>query len=165
MPVQDADNEARFRRLLETHRGRLAGISRSFARNSDGARVFKEILVRIWNALPDFEGRTVETTWVYRVALNAAMTYRRTDALKQTVPAAEGPANASPPPTTRLAGSDDELAQLWNFMTSLNEVDRVVFLLFLDDLSYREMADVTGLTVSHLGVKLHRIRRRFVDPA
>ncbi len=152
MPVQDADNEARFRRLLETHRGRLAGISRSFARNSDGARIFEEILVRIWNALPDIEGRTVETTWVYRVALNAAMTYRRNDALKQTAPAAEG-------------GGDDELEQLWNFMTSLNEVDRVVFLLFLDDLSYREMADVTGLTVSHLGVKLHRIRRRFVDPA
>ena len=55
------------------------GIVRSYARGADENDLFQEMLLQIWKGLPGFEGRSSKNTWVYRVALNTAMTYRRND--------------------------------------------------------------------------------------
>jgi RNA polymerase sigma-70 factor (ECF subfamily) len=128
------------------------GIVRSYARGADESDLFQEILLQIWKGLPGFEGRSSRNTWVYRVALNTAMTYRRNESRRQS------PTQAAPPTHSR-----SELEVLRLFLAGLNGADRAIFVMYLDDLSYQEMAAVTGLSVSHVGVKIHRMKQSFID--
>ena len=139
------------------------GIARSYARGADPSDLFQEMLLQIWKGLPGFEGRSSGNTWAYRVALNTAMTYRRNESrrLRRVVvdeASADLAAEAAPP-----AASGSELEILRRFLAGLNGADRAIFLMYLDDLSYQEMAAVTGLGVSHVGVKIHRMKQAFID--
>ncbi len=147
LPVR-AEAEARFLRLVETNRRRLVGIVRSYARGADAGDLFQELLLQIWKGLPGFEGRSSRNTWAYRVALNTAMTYRRNESLG---------------PSPGVADSGSELENLRRFLAGLNGADRAIFLMYVDDLSYQEMAEVTGLDVSRVGVKIHRVKQAFID--
>ncbi len=139
------------------------GIARSYARGADAGDLFQEMLLQIWNGLPGFEGRSNKNTWVYRVALNTAMTYRRNESPRRSrvvvnEASADLAAEAAPP-----AKSGSELELLRRFLAGLNGADRAIFLMYLDDLSYQEMAEVTGLSVSRVGVKTHRVKQAFID--
>ena len=139
------------------------GIARSYARGADAGDLFQEMLLQIWNGLPSFEGRWSKNTWVYRVALNTAMTYRRNEPRRHSrvvddEDSVDLAAEAAPP---SVSGSELEI--LRRFLAGLNGADRAVFLMYLDDLSYQEMAEVSGLSVSHVGVKIHRVKQAFID--
>lgn len=162
MPLR-AEDEARFLRLVQANRRRLAGIVRSYARGADASDLFQEMLLQIWNGLPGLDGRSSKNTWVYRVALNTAMTYRWNESPRRSRAAvdessADLAAGAAPP-----AESAGDLETLRRFLAGLNGVDRAIFLMYLDDLSYQEMAAVIGLSVSHVGVKVHRVKQAFID--
>ncbi len=91
------------------------------------------------------------------------MTYRRNEPRRQSRvvvddASADLAAEAAPP-----AESGSELEILRRFLAGLNGADRAIFLMYLDDLSYQEMAEVTGLSVSHIGVKTHRVKQAFID--
>ena len=131
------------------------GIVRSYARGADESDLFQEMLLQIWKGLPGFEDRSSKNTWVYRVALNTAMTYRRNDSRRlRRVDVDEASADLE-------SGSELEIQR--SFLAKLNGADRAIFLMYLDDLSYQEMAAVTGLSVSHVGVKIHRMKQAFID--
>ena len=139
------------------------GIARSYAGGTDASDLFQEMLLQIWKSLPTFESRSSENTWVYRVALNTAMSYRRNESrrLRRVVVDEAGADRAAQPVPPAERGSELEI--LRRFLAGLNRVDRAVFLMYLDDLSHQEMAAVTGLSVSHVGVKIHRVKQAFID--
>ena len=153
----DTDS-AEFERIVDANRRRLLGIARSYAKGTDVEDLYQDILLQIWRSLPSFSGRASIATWVYRVAVNTAIAYRR---------GAQPPATraeAVPEATSRVAmpSGRNELEILAEFIETLGVVDRAVFLLYLNDLSYLEISEVTGLTESHVGVRIHRIKRDFI---
>jgi RNA polymerase sigma-70 factor, ECF subfamily len=157
------DNEPRepFETLVARNGPRLWRLARSYARGDLAADLYQEILMQLWRSLGRFEGRADLDTWVYRVAVNTAVTYRR-HTTRQPIHAPAGPV---PLEEMRAANSDNarETAMLDDFVGSLLGMDKVVFLLYLEDLSYREMADITGLTESNVGVRINRLKQRFVE--
>ena len=139
------------------------GIVRSYARGADASDLYQEMLLQIWKGLPGFDGRSSGNTWVYRVALNTGMSYRRNESRRQSrvvvdESSADLAAETAPP-----AESGSELEILRRFLAGLNRADRAIFLMYLDELSYQEMAEVTGLSVSRVGVKIHRVKQAFLD--
>jgi RNA polymerase sigma-70 factor (ECF subfamily) len=156
-----AETHQRFLEIVEPNRRRLQGLARSFAAGADRDDLYQEMLLQIWRSLDGFAGRSNPDTWVYRVALNTAISHRRRSSVRER--------HAS---TTEIepdhvpgasAGGRDELHILEEFMAGLNEIDRSLFALYLEDLSYRELAEVTGLSESHVGVRINRMKRRFTD--
>jgi RNA polymerase sigma-70 factor (ECF subfamily) len=153
---------AEFASLVERNRRRLEGIARSYAPGPEWEDLYQEILVQLWKSLPNFAGRSSIDTWLYRVALNTAITYRRQASRAPLVQGStsEALATASNP---CVPGARSELAILEEFLQSLGKVDRALLLVYLDDRSYREIAEITGLSETNVGARLSRLKKRFID--
>jgi RNA polymerase sigma-70 factor (ECF subfamily) len=130
----------------------------STRRMSDHAQ---EILLQAWRSLPKFEGKAT-AAWFYRVALQTAMNWQRKDRprrsrqqplLEVQVLATEGANSAE------QAQQRDTVEQLYNAIHQLPKTDAALVLLYLDELSYQEMAEVLGISESNVGVKLNRAKK------
>ena len=157
-------DEAGFLKLIEGNRPKILKICRAYAWNpSDRDDLYQEILFQIWRALPGLKENTFAGTWLYRVALNTSITFVRKDAARNR--------HATPHEPDDLArriesnqGSDeledDRLACLYDAIAELNAMEKALIVLFLEDLSYEEIADALGLSVNHVGVALHRAKKK-----
>ncbi len=159
-----ADHESRFREWLGAHRGILAKVVHSFAGSAaDAADLEQQMLLQLWLALPSFAGEAKPSTWIYRVCLNTAMTWRRgTRRRERHIDHAANPIEIAAPSATPAehAGDRELLDRLYAAIRALPDFDRVLVLLSLDGLAYREIAEITGLTENHVGVTLTRARKR-----
>lgn len=158
---RDIDKESRFEQLLEENRRRLASIARSYASGDEWHDLFQEMLLQIWKSLDSFQQRSAAQTWVYRVALNTAITYRRHTAVRLSQVEADDGSVAPRSARAGAAGPRSEVDLLREFIGSLGEVDRAVFMLYLEDVSYREMGDILGMSESNVGVRISRIKKAF----
>ena len=147
-----------FEAILERNRGRLSRVARAYAPGDAAQDLYQDILLQIWKSLERFQGRSHIDTWVYRIALNTALTWRRRQLARPNA-AAEVTESAIQLP----ADERDPLRILEEFLASLTPADRAVLLLYLEDVSYREMAEILGITENHVGVKLNRIKQTFIE--
>ncbi|MFV8752519.1 RNA polymerase sigma factor [Nannocystaceae bacterium ST9] len=157
---------ARFDEWLHAHFAILDRAARGFARDPvDRADLLQELMLAVWKAIPAYREQAQVSTFVYRVAHNAAMTWTRArrrargrDELAESVLVASG-------------DPDDEdereravrLERLYAAIRELAEVDRSLILLALDGVAHREIAAIHGLSETNVGVRLHRIRKRLAE--
>jgi RNA polymerase sigma-70 factor (ECF subfamily) len=109
----------------------------------------------VWNALPKFRGEAQAGTWLYRVAVNTALLYRRKWRRAEALPEVADPSAG----VLRNLEDRERLDALRRAIAVLPDQDRLIVTLLLEGLSYREIAEVTGLTVNYVGVKLLRIKQ------
>lgn len=159
--------ERRFLELLERNRGRIERLARAFSRTpADQEDLEGEVCFQLWRSLPEFDGRSEEDTWLYRVALNVCLLQgRRERGRRQGRRAYE----AEPRPATAPAEAETRLdvrrrrERLVEEVRRLPPTDRALVTLFLEEVPYRRIAEITGLTESNVGVRLHRARRRLAE--
>jgi RNA polymerase sigma-70 factor (ECF subfamily) len=157
------DYEAQFRRLLDEHAGLLFKVVRSFTPGPpDSDDLLQEILLQVWLSLPSFRAESKATTWMYRVALNTALVWKRRETkhrdrsrtLPLTLEVIDNCAAPGESPFER-----ESVERLYDAVRALPPSDRALVLLYLDALSYVEMADVIGISESNVGVRLNRIKK------
>jgi RNA polymerase sigma-70 factor (ECF subfamily) len=146
------------------HRGILFRVSRAYGRGPrDAAELEQEMLFQLWSALPRFAQQSKPSTWVYRICLNTALTWRRgvgrrerhfENEVELAVLPGEGPTPAA------ATEQRERLDKLYDALRQLNPAERALVLLMLDGLSHREIGEIAGLTENHVAVSLLRIRRR-----
>ena len=115
-----------------------------------------------WQSLPNFEGKASPATWFYRVALQTAMNWHRKDKPRRSrqQPLLEVQAVVTEGcDSGEQAQQRETVEQLYNAIHQLPKTDAALVLLYLDELSYREMADVLGISESNVGVKLNRAKK------
>ncbi len=157
--VSDSDQKSSFEQLLQRNRGRLSAISRTYA-DADADDLLQEILLQIWRGLKGFQQRSSVDTWCYRVALNTAISWRRTiGRRKQRL----SPEAADMSQLPGAIDGHDPAELLHRFLQTLSEADRALVLMYLDDLSGNEMAEVTGLSEGAVRVRIHRIKQRLTE--
>lgn len=125
----------------------------------DRQDLFGEITYQLWKAYPGFRGEASLSTWMYRIALNTALTYvrKRGRALRPEPLSEQALGLAAPPDSS----ADEELVGLlYRAIDGLSPVDKAITLLYLEEQSYEQIADITGLTVSNVSVRLVRVRKR-----
>ena len=161
MPQPD---EASFLKLIEENRPKILKICRAYAWNpSDKDDLYQEILFQIWRALPGLKESAFAGTWVYRVALNTSISFVRKHAPRNSHATA-----CSPDDLTRRIESaqvpdqsdDARLSRLYEAIVQLNESEKALIVLFLEDLSYEQIADALGLSANPVGVALHRAKKK-----
>jgi RNA polymerase sigma-70 factor (ECF subfamily) len=162
-----ADRESLFKTWLQEHRGIIVKVARSFAPvPADGADLHQEMLLQLWTSLSSYAGQAKPSTWIYRVCLNTALTWRRGTLRRErhiepgVDIAVVASATASPADHT---GDREMLDRLYTAIHALPMFDRALMLLALDGLAYREIAEITGLTENHVGVSLTRARQRLAE--
>lgn len=161
------DQASRFQTWLEEHRGIIVKVTRSFAPvPADAADLQQEMLLQLWISLTSYAGQAKPSTWIYRVCLNTALTWRRgaTRRERHLEPEADIVRVAAEAASPADGAEDREaLEKLYAAIHALPMFDRALVLLSLDGLAYREIAEITGLTENHVGVSLTRARKRLAE--
>ncbi len=143
-----------FLEWIQLHDAIPRKISRVYAPSGHHAELYQDLLIAIWRAVPLYRGEAKPSTFLYRVALNCAMSWTRNHRVYRERHAELNNKMPAAPP------SEPRIAQLYAALGELSEADRSLALLYLDDLSYREIADVLGITENNVGVRLNRIKKR-----
>lgn len=143
--------------MIDRHQAIIHQVCRLYEREAEDRRdLFQEIVLQLWRAYPAFRGEAKVSTWMYRIALNTAITRlrhtRRRPRLHETLPLHL----PDEPPD-----SDHDEARQWLYraIDTLSPVDKALVLLYLEAYSYDDMAAILGLTPNHVGVKLNRIKK------
>lgn len=150
--------EPRFRTLVTDYGPAIGRLCRAVERDAERRRdLEQEVLLAIWRALPAFRGDCALRTWVYRVAHNVAATHAARgsrDRLARAVSLEDVEIETLPQDADRALLLD----RVHTLVGRLRPADRQVLLLWLEGLTTREIADVTGLSPTHVTTKVHRAK-------
>jgi len=151
-----------FEEWLTQHRGLLFKVVRAYAFNPHGQDdLFREITNQVWNSVPNYRGDSAVTTCIYRVALYSAMAWsRRERRHRENHQAISADDRRLLHPSTH---ENPQLDWLYEQISQLDEIDRSLTLLMLDGFSYSEIGATMGISQSHVGVKLNRIKTRLTE--
>ncbi|MFN8010793.1 MAG: sigma-70 family RNA polymerase sigma factor [Holophagaceae bacterium] len=153
-----------FLAQIEPHRGILFKVAGAYTRDPEDLRdLVQDILVQVWRAYPRFDGRCKFSTWMYRIALNVAISFSRAEHARTARLAREEGLLEALPAAPDPGPPGDELALLHRFIDGLPALDRALALLYLDDRPQAEIAEVLGLTPTHVATKLGRLKQRLRD--
>ncbi len=163
----DEQREERFTAWVTEFRGIMLKIARAYAASdADQSDLFQEMALQLWRTLPAFREQASPSTWIYRVCLNTAMTWRRGTLRRETkIQPGADPGDLSAPAASPAENADQRelLEKLYAAIHAMPDFDRALVLLLLDGLAYRDIAAVTGLTENHVGVALTRARKRLAE--
>ncbi|MEQ9166497.1 MAG: sigma-70 family RNA polymerase sigma factor [Fulvivirga sp.] len=149
-----------FKDFVEENKGIIYKICRVYANDREEMQDFvQEVTIQLWKSSQNFENRSKLSTWVYRVTLNVCLTLSRKN--KRRVD------------TVGLLSTDyiddtdhteqEQISALYTGIRKLNDADKAIILLYLEDKSYQEIADILGITVSNVGVKITRVKSKLND--
>jgi RNA polymerase sigma factor (sigma-70 family) len=160
-------NKAAFLQLIEENKGILYKISASYCRNvSDREDLMQEMIYQLWKSAERFDANYKFSTWMYRIALNVAISfYRKTGTggvrveLGADVELADGGAAAG---SGSFAGDplEERIELLQRFIASLGNLDKALMILYLEERPYKEIAEILGLTETNVATKLSRVKAR-----
>lgn len=124
----------------------------------DKEDLFQDIVLQLWRAFGSFNGDSKVSTWIYRVALNNAITRLRKETRREKF--AELDDSALEIAALDNKEENEQVLQMYEAIKKLSEVERAITLLYMDDYSYREIAEVMGLSESNVGFNLNKIRTK-----
>ncbi len=159
--MQTQDLEHQFEKQIKEHELLLYKVCRIYSvTEADRQDLFQDIVIQLWQAYPRFKGDSKFSTWLYRIAINTAISGLRKKKNLETsfeptnLPTHLGDDNIS-------AHSEEErLQQLYKAIEHLNEVEKAIIMLYMEDRSYEEMEDILGITQGTLRVKMNRIKEK-----
>ena len=150
-----AERERQFLELFEKNKASIRRVCFGYLNSATEVDdLFQEVMTNVWHSLPSFRGESKISTWVYRIAVNTALVYRKK--WKQGEELSDLP-DARPCAHQNLE-QEERLAMLHAAIATLPDQERLIITLLLEGLSYKEIADVTGITVNYVGVKISRIK-------
>ncbi|MEQ8925756.1 MAG: RNA polymerase sigma factor [Fulvivirga sp.] len=151
-----------FNSWIKDYRALLFKVVRAYTLNNDDANdLFQEMAIQAWKSIPNFRGEAAVSTWLYRIALNTAIRWSKKEKKhsygKQDIDKSAHLLEYKPD------HQDERLDWLYYQIAQMNEIDKSLALLLLDGYSYKEMAEMVGISESNVGVKIYRIKNHLVE--
>lgn len=156
-------DEDRFLALLDEHRKILYKVASAYCRNPEDRRdLTQEIVVQLWRSFGRFDERARFSTWMYRIAMNVAISFsraesrraRRTELVEEPVLEILAVDRASSEETS------DDIRQLHRFIGELDELNRALVILYLDGNTHDTIAEILGISTTNVGTRIGRIKQR-----
>jgi RNA polymerase sigma factor (sigma-70 family) len=161
--MAEPDRQASFLTLLDEHRRILYKVSRVYGRTAaDRDDLVQETVVQLWRSFPRYDARFRFSTWMYRIALNVALSFQRRESTRQQHLTAVGDE------VLQVAGEgngepEEELELLYRSIERLDDLNKALVLLYLDGHSHAEIAEVLGISTSNVGTRIGRLKDRLRD--
>lgn len=150
-----------FVELIRQHQGIIFKVSRMYC-NERICRddLFQDILLQLWRSFPSYDRKRKFSSWMYSVALNTAISQLRKDSRRKIESIQEVP--------LAITDCDDNEAYertkfLYEAINRLSKAEKSIMLLYLDECTYEEIAEIIGITVSNVGVKINRIKKKLKE--
>jgi RNA polymerase sigma-70 factor (ECF subfamily) len=158
----DQDRDQQFPELLERHRGIVLKVARTYCRNAaDSEDLAHEIATQLWRAFPTYDRKRSFSTWMYRIALNVAISFIRSSSARARHTVALEETHDVPDANSADPEADDDVRVLYQYIGQLDALHRALALLYLDERSYVEISDILGITETNVATKINRLKLRF----
>lgn len=147
-----------FVEMINIHRGIIYKVCNLYVQHPEDKKdLFQEIVLQLWKSFPAFRAESKPSTWMYRVALNTAITIFRKDA-RQPERRTLSEEEFELPDFNTLADTEEQLFILQQAIRELSTIERAVILLYLEAHSYDEISEVLGISKVNVGVRINRIK-------
>jgi RNA polymerase sigma-70 factor (ECF subfamily) len=153
-----------FEQVLEENKEKIYRICRIYAvAPVEPEDIFQEVVFQAWKSFSQFEGRADISTWIYRIALNVGLRSKmKLDRTGEKTVRLES-IQFMHSEESAEDSQEEKYQALRDCIATLNESNQSIMILYLEDLPYREIASITGLTENHVAVKMKRIRKLLFD--
>jgi RNA polymerase sigma-70 factor (ECF subfamily) len=153
-------DKEKFINVIRENQKLIYKICRTYCRKEENRKdLEQEILVQLWKSIGKYDGRAKISTWIYRVALNTAISYFRDDMKYNGKKAGFDVSAISLPVTEYDPESERNIERLYLFINMLDELDKALILLYLDENKYKEIADILGISETNVATKINRIKK------
>lgn len=156
--------EVNFEQILEENKNKIFRICRIYATTPlEPQDLFQEVVSEIWKSLDGFKGKSSINTWVYKITLNVCLRSKlKLDKSNNKTDRFES-IHFTPVEKEIDLSEQEKFKFLKQCISTLNESDTSLIVLYLDDLPYKEIALITGLSENHIAVKMKRIRKKLFE--
>jgi RNA polymerase sigma factor (sigma-70 family) len=127
----------------------------------DREDLYQDILVQLWKSFPTFRNKSKVSTWLYRIALNTAITrYRKIKRMPETQAHDESVNMIASPDNS---GEEENINLLNHAIEGLNKVEKAITLLYLEDATYKEIAEIIGISETNVGFRINQIKQKLFN--
>ena len=150
--------EQEFLNMIEAQKRVIYKVCYMYAKDPDDLNdLFQETVLNLWKSFPCYRGDSTLNTCVYRIAMNTCITFlRRSGTRPQTIPMTADVAGIMADEESQTG----ELQELYRLINQLGKLERALILLWLEERSYQEMADILGISKANVAVKLLRTKEK-----
>ena len=150
--------EQEFLNMVEAQKRTIYKVCYMYANERDDLNdLFQETVLNLWKSFPRYRGESTLNTWVYRIAMNTCITFlRRSNTRPQTIPMTANVADLMAEEESKAG----QLQELYRLINQLGKLERALILLWLEERSYDEMADILGISKANVAVKLFRTKEK-----
>ena len=161
--METKELEREFLDMIAAQKRVIYKVCYIYAKDQDDLNdLFQEVVLNLWKSFPNYRGDSTVTTWVYRIAMNTCITFlRRSNTRLQTIRLQTIPMTAD---VASLVADEEgrtgQLQELYRLINKLGKLERALILLWLEERSYQEMADILGISKANVAVKLLRTKEK-----
>jgi RNA polymerase sigma factor (sigma-70 family) len=154
----------KFISIVKENQRLIYKVCYTYCKNTESRKdLEQEILVQLWKSLPRFDGRVKMSTWIFRVALNTAFLFHRNEAKHKENKVCMDKSVFSVADTSEATELEERIAMLYRFIDTLDELDKALMMLYLEDSKYKEIAEILGITETNVATKISRIKSKLKD--
>ncbi|HQW55795.1 MAG TPA: RNA polymerase sigma factor [Saprospiraceae bacterium] len=159
--MMDKDRTANFLVIIENNKGILFKVANSYCRNiEDRKDLVQEIILQLWKAFDNYNEKFKISTWIYRISLNVAISFYRKENSRKRI--------SNPLITDIFNFSETEISDeketnlgiLNQIISELNDLNKALMLLYLEEKSYKEISDIIGISETNVATKIGRIKSK-----
>lgn len=161
MSTKTENKRNEFTQVIDKHRGILFKIANAYCKDPDDQKdLVQEVIIQLWESYGNYDPKYKITTWIYRIALNVAISYYRKSSTrkKYTIPMQDRFVDVAA--ESEEGHQEEEIKILQQFIQQLDELNKAMMILYLDGNSHAEIADVLNITKSNVGTKINRIKEK-----
>jgi len=157
--MKSKDKSELFLSVINSNKGIIYKVANSYCKNSENRNdLVQEIIIQLWKSFDKYNEQYEHSTWIYRIALNVAISFYRKDKKHLSAPLTDSIIELV---TEEEAGElEDNVRLLYQFINELDELNKALMLMYLDNISHKEMAEVMGISETNVATKIGRIKEK-----
>lgn len=155
------DRQDIFATLIEAHKGIFYKIVNLYCQHSEERKdLVQEILFQLWRSFDRYNEQYKQSTWIYRIALNVAISFYRKEKSRRKISGSYPEDIFNIAAVEQQADATGDLLLLQQFISELKELDKALMLLYLEEKSHKEIAEIIGITETNVATKIGRIKKQ-----
>jgi RNA polymerase sigma factor (sigma-70 family) len=154
------DKTPAFEKLIQENKGLIYKVTNAYCKDEEDRKdLIQEIIVQLWKSFDNYDPTFKHSTWIYRIALNVSISFYRKEKRRTEI---ANPLSDSliiySEPLEKNTEQETSIQLLHTFITELKELDRALIILYLEEKSHKEIAEIIGITETNVATRIGRIK-------
>jgi len=157
----DINKEALFKNIFQANSKKIYHLCYGYTGDDASANdLMQETFMKVWQNLDKFRNQALISTWIYRIAVNTCLSYLRVEKRQAKEELTD---NIIENKQDDVSDKNEQISQLYKCIAQLEENERIIITMVLDEVPYPEIAEISGISEGNLRVKIHRIKSKLTE--